>query len=130
VNKTTIFLTFSGLAAIMAVCSGVIAVVRPEGFLTFTSFVGIFLGIVISAAVTINALSKTNETARIAAEETRHNRSILETVRTNTNGALAQERYRVEALKRALPPGTDIRAVMNDADAEFARAHYRQDTNA
>jgi uncharacterized membrane protein YqjE len=77
-NKTVMFVVFALLAVVGLGGSVVLLIVRPDATATFTSLLVTVLGLVISAAGTIYALGKQNETIQTIQKQTNGNLSAKE----------------------------------------------------
>lgn len=87
-NKTTVFVCFSALAAVGLIGAVVLAIHRPDATATFTSLIVTVLGISASAAGTFYALGKQGEK--------------LDAIKTQTNGTLSALREDNARLNAAL----------------------------
>jgi hypothetical protein len=83
-NKTTVFVCFSALAAVGLIGAVVLAIHRPDATATFTSLIVTVLGIAASAAGTFYALGKQGEK--------------LEEIKKQTNGNLTRRDDEIAAL--------------------------------
>ena len=95
-NKTTVFLAFTALAAIGLIGAVVLMILRPDATATFTSLIVTVLGLATVAATTFYGLGKQGEKLDSVAKNVNGNSTrMLDTIET--------QQQQIAALLSALP---------------------------
>lgn len=105
-NKTVVFVVFSALAAMGIFGSIVLLLYRPDATATFTSFIVVILGLVVSAAGTFYALGKQGE--KIDKIQTQTNGTLTK-LKTERDEATKENAYLIkELLKYKMKEGENV----------------------
>lgn len=69
-NRTAVFLAVAAMVVVSIIAAGVIAIIAPEGFLTFTGYLGSTFVAITGFAMSLYGLSRLSEKVAVVAEQT------------------------------------------------------------
>lgn len=113
-NKNLLIITYAVLVAIALIGTLLLLVVAPEHFGTFTGFVLVLLGLVVTTAANFWSLGKAKQEIRDVKEETS---TKLDVVQKQTNGTLTKLIRRNHELadqnRKKEAENAELRAMLN-----------------
>lgn len=108
-NRTTTFVAVAAMVVVSILAAGIIAIVAPEGFLTFTGFIGSTFVAITGFAMSLYGLSRLSDK--------------VETVAEQTNGRLTTRDREIARLQTALINRGHSDVVANVAATTTAETH-------